>query len=504
MSLSPQVVEITLASWYLILPCILILYLLSNRYQGGLSKVPGPWINSVSTLPRMWSIYKGQHHLDDLRLHSRYGNYVRLAPDLVSISDPDPINQVYGINTNFFKSPFYELSAVYDEQGLVPDPFVIQNNKPLHSRMKRNAANAYSMNGLLKFEPWVDEVIERLLIKLDTHADFATSCDLGDMMKNFAMDAICRLTFGRDLNYLDKGDEHGFFRLLDLFTPYMAIFGHVSWLHPYLLGNSRIASYFTKGDTSTEAMISLAEKELKRSHQEPPSEDSAMTFLGRLTLNQAAKPDQINDREIVTHAFGNISAGSDTTAIAMRSVVYNLLKDRKAYTRLASDVRKSLSLPVSFSSANELPYLRAVIQEAMRLHPSVGQILYRSVPRGGAVVGGYKMKANVQVGMSPWVLHRNPEVFPEPDCFKPERWIIDGEPSDEDALRRMNRSFFAFGHGTHTCSGKHISIMETTKLVATLLLKYDLELAEGVNQFTFVNRWFTQQEGLIVNIHHRK
>ncbi|KAI8680890.1 Cytochrome P450 oxidoreductase [Fusarium keratoplasticum] len=500
----PQLLEFALASWHLILPSILILYLVSNRYQGGLYKVPGPWLNSVSTLPRMWSVYKGQHHLDDLRLHAKYGKYVRLAPNLVSISDPGQINQIYGINTSFFKSPFYELSAVYDEQGLVPDPFVIQNNKSLHSRMKRNAANAYSMNGLLKFEPWVDDVMERLLVKLDNHADVETSCDLGDMMKNFAMDAVCRLTFGRDLNYLDKGDQHGFFRLLDLFTPYMAIFGHVAWLHPYLLGNPWIVGSFTKGETSTQAMISLSQNELERSHKDSMSENSAMTFLGRLSLNKAAKPDQINDREIVTHAFGNISAGSDTTAIAMRSVMYNILNDRKAYNRLTSDVRKNLSLPVSFSSANELPYLRAAIQEGMRLHPSVGQILSRSAPEGGALVGDYKLKANVQVGMSPWVLHRDPDVFPEPDCFKPERWIIEEGHSDEDALRRMNRSFFAFGHGTHTCSGKHISIMETTKLVATLLLKYDLELAEGVGPLTFVNRWFTQQEGLIVNVRHRK
>lgn len=171
----------------------------------------------------MWSVYKGDHHLEDLRLHARYGKVVRLAPNLVSVSDVEEVNQIYGINTKFTKSPFYDLSAVHDEEGLVPDPFVIRHDKALHARMKRNAANAYSMNGLLKFEPLLVSVIDRLLVVLDQHVEAESVCDLGDMLKRFAMDAVCSMTFGRDFSYMEKGDHYGFFPTLDLFTTYMAV-----------------------------------------------------------------------------------------------------------------------------------------------------------------------------------------------------------------------------------------------------------------------------------------
>jgi len=258
----------------------------------------------------------------------------------------------------------------------------------------------------------------------------------------------------------------------------------------------------TRGDTSSAAMIKITAQELQRFRQSPPAEGDAMTFLSRLALNQRANPKSINDRELITHAFNNVAAGADTTAIAMRAAIYYLLKDKDAYARLCSEVRGRLELPVRFQAAFQLPYLKAVIQEAMRLHPSVGQILGRTVPAGSAAIGRYRIGAGAEVGMSPWVLHRDPEVFPDQDRFKPERWILGEGCQDEEYLKRMHRSFFAFGHGAHTCSGRHISVMEVTKLIPTLLLRYDMELASDAD-YKFRNWWFTPQSGLRVKLTRR-
>ncbi|KAF4843577.1 Cytochrome P450 monooxygenase [Colletotrichum siamense] len=365
----------------------------------------------------MWSVFRGHHHLDELKWHTKYGKIVRVAPNLVAISDVDEINQIYGIGTKFIKSPFYDLSAVYDEEGLVPDPFVIRHDKGLHSRMKRNAANAYSMNGLVQFEPWINTVMDRLVAILDKNASSGTVCDLGNLLKMFAMDAVCTLTMGRDLSYMEKGDHLGFFPTLDLFTSYMSIMGHVPWLHPVLLGNPTIAKYMTGSDKSGTALFDLATKELERTRREPPAEDAPMTFLARLGLNQDANPKSITDREIITHAFGNLSAGSDTTAAAMRSVFYNILRSPRAYARLAKDVRENLQLPVTFTKAYAIPYLRAVIQEAMRLHPSVGQLLGRVVSPTGATIGKYYLAPGTEVeakDVDPYTMVNNAFQGPNP------------------------------------------------------------------------------------------
>lgn len=201
---------------------IITAYLLHNRYQRNLHHVPGPWLRSISTLPRMWSVYCGHSHDDDLAMHRQYGSVVRIAPNLISISDPRAIPQIYGPSSQFRKSRFYELSAVHDDEGLVPDPFVLAD-KALHARMKRNAASAYSMNALVQMEPWLAGPAQRLFDLLDEAAAIKQKCDLGELLRRYAMDAVFALTFGKDLDFLRKGDRTGMLKTLDVFTDYMAI-----------------------------------------------------------------------------------------------------------------------------------------------------------------------------------------------------------------------------------------------------------------------------------------
>lgn len=249
-------------------------------------------------------------------------------------------------------------------------------------------------------------------------------------------------------------------------------------------------------------MAQLAAAEVENA-RERTSEEGPMTFLQRLLLNQKSNPKLLHDREIMTHAFGNITAGSDTTATAMRSIVYHVLKNPDVYAKLRSEIRDAnLSLPVSFAQAHALPYLGFVIKEGMRVHPSVGMLLARTVPAEGAQLCGYQISGGVEVGLNPWVLHRNPEIYSDPHRFWPDRWSP--SVSDEERLREMNRAFFTFGHGSHTCSGRWISIMEMTKLIPTLLLHFDMELVDGGKTYGFDNYWFMMQEGLSVKFTSRK
>jgi hypothetical protein len=155
-------------------------------------------------------------------LHRKYGPLVRIAPNTVSVSNPGAINTIYGIGTKFSKSPFYNLAHTYDEQGLIPDPFIL-TDKVLHARMKKNAANAYSMNHLSRMESWIEPVTERLFRILDDQAGDTKWLDMAPVLRNYAMDVVFAITFGDDNDYLNNGDADGFLRILELATKYMAI-----------------------------------------------------------------------------------------------------------------------------------------------------------------------------------------------------------------------------------------------------------------------------------------
>lgn len=159
---------------------------------------------------------------------------------------------------------------------------------------------------------------------------------------------------------------------------------------------------------------------------------------------------------------------------------------------------------VSYDEACKLPYLSAVIREAMRMHPSVGMILARGVPLGGATLAlesgeKYHVGAGAEIGFNPWIMHRDPDIFPDPEVFKPERWIV----SDAEHLVRMNRAWMSFGGGRHSCSGQHISVLEMAKLIPSLVLRYDMTWEEGAPDIKVENYFFTVQNGLRIRLERR-
>lgn len=259
-----------------------------------------------------------------------------------------------------------------------------------------------------------------------------------------------------------------------------------------MLGNSAL------NGAAFDLALSQVDKFRKRGDEEP---SGPRTFVHRLLEQQQKQPDSITDRELNTHAFNNITAGADTTAIAMRTIMFQVAKHPDVYSALCHEIRDQarLTLPVSYQDVSELPYLDAVIKEALRIHPPNGIMYPRTVPAQGATICGHFLPAGTEVGISPWVLHYDKEVFPHPERFQPERWLS----SDSDLVAMRKRSLFAFSAGSHTCLGRNLSQLEISKLIASLLVRYDISLADPASELSFKCRWFTPQKGLVVKLAKR-
>lgn len=147
-----------------------------------------------------------------------------------------------------------------------------------------------------------------------------------------------------------------------------------------------------------------------------------------------------------------------------------------------------ISKPISDKEARALPYLNTVLKEAMRLHSSVGLLLERHVPAGGANICGKYIPGGTIVGINPWVLQHDPAVYPNPHSFEPERWL----EATPEHLAAMDRSFFTFGAGSRVCCGKNISYIEMRKIIPELVREFDISLPDGV-EWQVKNMWFTQQ-----------
>ena len=164
-------------------------------------------------------------------------------------------------------------------------------------------------------------------------------------------------------------------------------------------------------------------------------------------------------RALTAWTTSNITAGSDTTAILLRTIIHSLLSHPATLSRLLSELDCVPSPPVgtsiAFKQAHSLPYLDACIKEAGRLHPPFGLPLERVVPPEGAIVCGQRFKGGTVIGMSAWVVHRDQAVFGEDaGVWRPERWL----ECDDEGRRRMEASLLTVRNPLHLsfCTKKKI------------------------------------------------
>jgi len=168
-----------------------------------------------------------------------------------------------------------------------------------------------------------------------------------------------------------------------------------------------------------------------------------------------------------------VDAGSDTTAIALTHILYYLIKNPCCLTKLRKEVASAISegtIP-PYAGVKSLPYLKACINESLRLSPPVSRGVERRTPSGGMQIAGETIPGDVAVSVPTYVVQRDTTVFPEPDEYRPERWLEGGEKA-----KQMRDAFIPFSTGARGCIGRNLSMMEQQIVVATLVHRYDFAL----------------------------
>ena len=253
------------------------------------------------------------------------------------------------------------------------------------------------------------------------------------------------------------------------------------WLD-YLFIKNPLRQFVSGG--STGAVARFARDRMRERLQSPQKKnESRKDFLSRFLEAKVRSPNVVDDAQVFSYTVSNMNAGSDTTAISLRAILYYTMKNKRVMDKLRGELHAAVDMgkvsnPVSWKQSQELPYLDAVIKEALRLHPAVGLLLERVVPDGGLQLpNGPLLPRGTIVGSNPWIIHRHSVFGDKAEDFIPERWLR-GEDESEIAFegRRQNmvRATLTFGAGPRTCIGKNISLLEIYKLIPSLLLAYDV------------------------------
>jgi len=165
-------------------------------------------------------------------------------------------------------------------------------------------------------------------------------------------------------------------------------------------------------------------------------------------------------------------AGHETTSNALTWTWYALSHHPEAEAKMHAELDSVLAgRRPSAADLPRLPYTRAVLAESMRLYPPVWGMGRRALT--AHTLGGYDIPRDSLVIVSPFITQRDARFFPEPERFRPQRWL------DESAQERPRFSYFPFGGGARQCIGEQFAWMEGVLLLATLGQRWRLRLVPG-------------------------
>jgi cytochrome P450 len=172
------------------------------------------------------------------------------------------------------------------------------------------------------------------------------------------------------------------------------------------------------------------------------------------------------DDEIVDQILAIFLGGAESTASTLSWALYLLSRHPAAEHAVHSEVDEVLAgRPAHYNDLPRLQVTRRIITETLRLYPPFW-LLSRLVTTDTRL-GGYHLPAGTAVFFSPYLLHRRPDTFADPDCFEPGRW-------DSSHIQPSRQAFLPFGAGARKCIGDQFGIMQATLVLATIATQWTL------------------------------
>ncbi|KAM3526846.1 hypothetical protein NHJ13051_003226 [Beauveria bassiana] len=484
-----------------------------------LRSIPGPFLARFTRLWYFVRVANGKFDAENRALHRRYGPVVRLAPGMFSIDMPEAVPTIYRVGSKMPKSEWYDSWQKPGEHwSLFPDRVMKR-----HAEDRRRFQALYSMTSLLSYEGYADTCAEIMVQRFDEFADEGTVFDLLHWLQCYGFDVIGNITFSTRFGFLDRGEDvAGLIKALHDLVVYGALVGILPETHPVLyrvtewlgIGGAAGRSYLlnfvrerVRERRAERAAAAASTEKPAASLGEASDQDKPKSFLDRMLDQNEQDPNKVTDNHISSMGLINVVAGADTTAITLTAIFYYLMRTPNALTKLREEVDEMCkdgkidqSGHVRFQDAKNMPYLQAVITEGMRLHSVGGLPLWRDVAEGGVELGGQYFPEGTTVGVNGWCAHYNESVFGEDAHeFRPERWLV----KDEDKLKQMNAYYLPFGLGSRACIGRHISILEMSKIVPLLVKKYDFEAVNGDAPWKTRNVWFVKPVDFRVMVKRR-
>ncbi|KAI0379439.1 cytochrome P450 [Hypomontagnella monticulosa] len=421
---------------------------------------PGPLAARLSEGYGAYYALKQCLHIKAYRNHMKYGPVVRQAPDRLIFNSVAALKDIYQ-NEKITKS--YVYSAAQPDQHNI----FTTSNKQEHRPKRKLISRLLSEQSTRAFEPvlinQVTVFLNQLLQSKEKPLNMTPTC------RHLGLDIAGHLGFGYGLNlqtdsthrYLTQAITFGNYRVNTCMQS-----ASLAMIKPGIIMDFFPNSLRSKLMKMIGAMITA------RLSQPPGAKHDLLSVF-----NDESDVDikTMKQGNLWTEAVFFFPAGGETTASALSAAFFYLSQDPTCYEKLAVEIRGAFNTASEIRGGSRLSscrYLRACIDETLRMSPPVPATLWReSVSEDKTqplVIDGHVIPPGTQIGVNIYSLHHNEEYFPNSFQFRPERWMEGTKDANAEA-------FTPFSIGARGCAGKALAYLELSLVIALTFWYFDFE-----------------------------
>jgi cytochrome P450 len=381
--------------------------------------------------------------------HARHGDAVewsQLRGTYLLLSHPDMIEAVLHHRGPELEKDFFtrDLGAIFG-QGLL-------NAEGEHwKRQRKLMAPTFQPRELALFA-------ESMIACADDLVDGFRQGELRDVHADgmhLALDIVVRTLFGSKLDNFEEVER----ALAGISTEYRLMWQTWRALLPRWLllpNHARLRRLRADLDRIILGLI--------QNKRQNPGKD-LLSYLVALTDDEGRG---MSDAQVRDEAMTLFLAGHETTALGLTYAFRLLAQHPELYARVVGEVDSVLGARVpTHADLERLPFTSAVVKEALRLYPPVWSMARNAT--ADLTLGGVSIRKGMQIIMSQWVVQRDARWFPEPERFRPERWL----GGAAEGVPRF--AYFPFGGGPRVCIGQHFALLELVLVLARMTQKVVFE-----------------------------
>ncbi|KAL2038432.1 hypothetical protein N7G274_008771 [Stereocaulon virgatum] len=380
-----------------------------------LAKYDGPLSWRALRFPFVKTMVSGDLPHRIKRLHEQYGPIVRVAPDELSFTDPAAWRDIYPQN---FQRPREYKDKPPRKSCRKSDICQRARSWPIPQDTRTSffsEKSVYEQEAMIKGH--VDLLIRKLHQTIDT--DPSKSAAVVDALQwcNYAtFDVIGDFIWGSSFKCLDQVQSHPWIQVIAQFK--VALIVGAFKFYPPL---DAILTFITPKSAMADLWMIWKTTENKISERLTRSKGRKDVMSYMIAANKASSEYYMSRDEMEINAMLLVIAGSESVTTALLGATHYLLREPAKLQILVREIRSTYPEEddITGISLNSLPYLNAVLQEALRLCPTIPDGMRREIPKGGAAVAGHFLPEGTVVSIPQWATYQSPRNYYKPAFFYP-------------------------------------------------------------------------------------